>query len=111
MEEASGRTAQMQPRLELWISQGAWVWRLFDSRRDGGIVGATASKAEATREARAALEKLLTGLECAPALLAPPKCGGASLTAIIGPLTLPAVRQPSRNDGRHPRNSERTFGR
>jgi len=49
----------MELRLELWSSQGAYVWRLSDLRRGGGIVGAAASEAEALREARAALEELL----------------------------------------------------
>lgn len=46
-------------KFELWTSQGACFWRLVDSRRNGGIIGAAASEAEAMREARTTIEELL----------------------------------------------------
>jgi hypothetical protein len=43
---------------DLWANQGAWFWGLVNLRVKGGIVGAARTKAEAIREARAAIEEL-----------------------------------------------------
>jgi hypothetical protein len=44
--------------LELWTNQGAWFWGLVNLRRNGGVVGAATSEAEAIREAHNAIEEL-----------------------------------------------------
>jgi len=43
---------------DLWLNQGAWFWGFTNRLIKGGIVGAARTKAEAIREACAALEEL-----------------------------------------------------
>jgi hypothetical protein len=43
---------------DLWVNQGAWFWGFTNRLIKGGIVGAARTKAEAIREACAAIEEL-----------------------------------------------------
>jgi hypothetical protein len=43
---------------DLWANHGAWFWGLTNLRVKGRIVGAARTKAEAIREACAAIEEL-----------------------------------------------------
>jgi hypothetical protein len=43
---------------DLWVHQGVWFWGFTNPPVKGGIVGAARTKAEAIREARAAIEEL-----------------------------------------------------
>jgi len=40
----------------VWKGQGTWFWSLVRPYRQGGTIGAAASKAEAMREAQFAIE-------------------------------------------------------
>jgi len=42
----------------VWTVQGTWFWSLVYPDRDGGAIGAAASKAEAVGEAQTAIERL-----------------------------------------------------
>ncbi|MGH7932824.1 MAG: hypothetical protein ACREQN_06590 [Candidatus Binataceae bacterium] len=45
--------------VEVWAGPSAWFWRVINPRYDFGIIGVTASEAEALREAHVALEEML----------------------------------------------------
>jgi hypothetical protein len=47
---------------EVWSNRESWFWRVFDAGRDGGTIGATATEADAVREACLAIEET----DCAP---------------------------------------------
>ena len=57
--EQPGRNYHRDIPFALWTDRGSWFWRFVDPRSKGGIVGAAPSRAEAMREARAAIEELL----------------------------------------------------
>ncbi|HKD65997.1 MAG TPA: hypothetical protein VKB84_04085 [Candidatus Binataceae bacterium] len=47
--------------IELWTSSGAWFWRLVDSGRKVGIIGAAGNEDEAVAEACATIEGIVGG--------------------------------------------------
>jgi hypothetical protein len=48
----------------VWRSEGAWFWRLTNASDEGGIIGASANKAQATRDARRSIEEKLELTHC-----------------------------------------------
>jgi len=45
----------------VWENQGAWFWLLIDPSGEGGMIGASANEAQATRDARLSIEEKFTG--------------------------------------------------
>jgi hypothetical protein len=43
----------------IWRSDDSWFWHLFSPISRSGIIGASGSEAQATREARFSIEELL----------------------------------------------------
>jgi hypothetical protein len=52
------RRTECAVTFNLWTVQRTWFWSLVYPDRDGGAIGAAASKAEAVGEAQAAIERL-----------------------------------------------------
>jgi hypothetical protein len=45
-------------RFEVWTAQQTWFWCLVDPRRNGGVIGAAASEAEAVHKATLSIEAI-----------------------------------------------------
>jgi hypothetical protein len=43
---------------EVWTSQESWFWMVSSPNRNGGMIGAAATEAEAIREARASIRRM-----------------------------------------------------
>jgi hypothetical protein len=43
----------------IWGSEGAWFWFLINPRGMGGMIGASTNEAQAVREARLSIERML----------------------------------------------------
>jgi hypothetical protein len=43
---------------EVWTCQGTWFWHVVNPQRNGGTIGAAATKMEAVREARSSIEEM-----------------------------------------------------
>jgi hypothetical protein len=44
----------------IWRGEGGWFWLLINTRRKGGIIGASADEAQAVGEACLSIEEILT---------------------------------------------------
>jgi hypothetical protein len=51
----------------IWVNEGAWVWFLINPHGEGAMIGASANRAEAMREACLSIEEKLTVLIGNPA--------------------------------------------
>lgn len=71
----------------VWTVHGTWFWSLVYPDRDGGAIGAAASRAEAVGEAQSAIERL-------------PQLGGDTGTPLNGP-TLTRTVQNSKDSPFH----------
>jgi hypothetical protein len=59
VSEAYNRKRHLGVDFAIWESDGAWRWSLIDPSGERGMIGATASEAEAMREARVSIEEQL----------------------------------------------------
>ncbi len=51
---------------DLWISRGAWFWRVWEPRSRRGVIGAAGSKAEARDSACATIDEIEAGPSTQP---------------------------------------------
>ena len=57
---------------KVWTGGQTWFWCLLNPCRDGGVIGAAATEADAVREAFAAIEEMSAQRhDCTPALRLP----------------------------------------
>ena len=57
---SSKRRRHLGVDFAIWRGEGGWFWLLINTRRKGGIIGASADEAQAVGEACLSIEEILT---------------------------------------------------